>query len=383
MAEVTGPGRPLSIVHVTAFMTVGGVQNMLLGTLPLYDRERFNVRVCCLTRMGEVGEKLIERGVPVDVCRVPSRLGPFGIRRLARWLREARADIVHTHMYAPNITGVVAARLAGAPVIVSHVHSTHEWRSPTRAWLDGRLDRWRHGAIAVSEAVKREYVARTGLHNPDKVRVMHNAPRELPREPGAAGRLRAELGLPERARVIGSVTRLVPVKDLPTLLRATAELMRRREDVWLVLVGRGRERAALERLAGELGIAGRTVFAGERLDVAAFFELFDVFALSSLTEGCPNVVMEAMGFDLPIVATDVGGVPELVRTERTGLLVPARDWAALAAALGRVLEDRELARRLGRGGAEFVRGFTRPAYVARLSAYYEELAQGRVRAGGL
>jgi glycosyltransferase involved in cell wall biosynthesis len=173
--------------------------------------------------------------------------------------------------------------------------------------------------------------------------------------------------------VVGAVTRLVPVKGLDVLVQAARRVVDRFPEARFVLVGRGRERAALERQLADLRLKERVILAGERLDVEGFYRMFDLFALSSHSEGCPNAILEAMRFGLPIVATRVGGVPELARDGESALLTPDGDADALAKAIARLLADPALARRLADRARDDAREFTVPAYVAKMQDYYEEL----------
>jgi glycosyltransferase involved in cell wall biosynthesis len=361
-------------VRIISFMNVGGVQGMLLKTLPYFDRQRFNLRVCCTTRNGEVGKELQRLGIAVDVVPLRSRLNPFDLRRLAHWLKDARADIVHTHMYASNISGVLAARWARVPVIISHLHATHEWRSRTRVLMERFNDRFRDGYLAVSGAVRDAFLETTRLNCPDKIKVLYNISRfsDTPLAGDATG-LRQELALPADCPIVGTITRLVPVKGLDILLRAARIVVAQRPEVRFVLVGKGKMKEELARLAAELGIEKNIIFAGERLYVENFYALFDLFLLSSRTEGCPNVLLEAMHFGNPIVATRVGGVPELIRDGETGLLAASESPEELAKAVQRVLNDRVFARRMAIKAAEFSKKFTRANYLATLQQYYEQL----------
>lgn len=365
-------GRPLNVVRVISFMNVGGVQGMLLKTLPHFDRERFNIRVVCTTRNGEIGRQLQQVGVPVDVVRVEGRLNPFGLRRLAAYLRSAQADIVHTHQYASNITGVLAARWARRPVILSHIHASHEWHNRGRALLDRFNDRFRSGYLAVSESVRDAFLQATGLRCKDKIKVLYNIVNAG--EPVAADpALRAQWGIPPDAPVVGTITRLVPVKGLDVLLRAAKLVIERRPAVRFVLVGKGKLKDELPRLAAELGIGPNVIFTGEQVRTADFYAMFDLFALSSRSEGLGNVILEAMQFGKPIVATRVGGIPELVRDGRTGVLVEPESPESLAAGIEKMLADRDLARRCMANGLDFVKGFTVESYVAEMQNYYEQL----------
>jgi glycosyltransferase involved in cell wall biosynthesis len=193
--------------------------------------------------------------------------------------------------------------------------------------------------------------------------------------PPANGGLRAELGLPDGVPLVGEVARLCDVKGQRELIAALAEV----PDARLVLVGDDLEqggafRDALEREAGRAGVRDRVVFTGPRPDARALIGELDVLALPSWTEGLPLVVLEAMASARPVVATPVGGTPELVEDGETGLLVPPRDPGALAAALRRLLADADLRRRLGEAGERRVRErFSLDAMTGRVLAIYDEI----------
>ena len=370
--------RPLRIARVISDLRVGGVQNMLNGTLPLFDHDRHEVRVACTYKLGDIARRLVDAGVPCDLVPVKGRMNPLGVRRLATWMREHRLDVVHTHMYASNITGLLAARLAGVPVVVAHVHATHEWKTPMRGRVDGALARWRDMTLTVSGAVRDAYFDATGLAPSDRVRVLPNAPRTLRRNPVGGAALRRELCIEATAPVFGTIARLVPVKAIDMMIRGIAPVLRQDARARLVIVGPGPDRAALEALAASLGVGAQVLFMGQRIDVEIFFELFDVFLLTSRTEGCPNVVMEAMTFGKPIIATRVGGVPELVTHEVTGLLVPDQDHAALTSQALRILSEPQLRAKVSEGASAFISGFSRTAYVQKLGVLYDELTERKL-----
>ena len=365
--------RRIRVIRIISTLAIGGVQSMLLNTLPYFDRERFELRVICTDRNGKLARILREQGVPVELVKVNGRLNPFHVWRLARRLRALRPDIVHTHMYASNITGVAAAHWARVPVILSHIHSAHEWRGAARIWIERVLHPLRSGYIAVSRHAEQAFLEKTGLPCGEMFRVMPNAVRPLGTETDTSVDLREKLNIPAGVPVIGSVTRLVPVKGLPTMLRALKRVIQEEPEVRLVLVGRGAEHERLEQLARRLGILRNVVFVGESRNVARYYRLFDIFALSSLSEGCPNVLLEAMRLGKPIVATRVGGVPEVVEDGRTGLLVEARQPEALGAALLRLLHEPGLRERLADAAREEGNQYTRKVYVDRMQSYYEEM----------
>jgi glycosyltransferase involved in cell wall biosynthesis len=365
--------RPLNVVRIISFLPVGGVENTLLMTLPKFDRARFNVSVCCTYRKGPIAEKLEEQGIPVHLCKVASRLNPIHIWRLSRFLKSLKADIVHTHMYSSNISGVLAARLAGVPVIISHIHATHEWKSWNRIFMERIVNRFRDGVITVSQNVKDIFLQKTRLKCADKVRALHNMARFSDQAAGDGRIVREEFGIPTDAPVVGMVARLVPVKGVDIFIQAAAQILEGCPPARFIIVGDGKERKKLEALAAKLNLTGKLFFAGERREIENFYAAFNVFALSSRNEGFGNVLLEAMHFDLPVVAAATGGVPEVVLDGKTGLLVPPESPEPLADAVLSLLEQPELARRLVEAARNRLVEFSLERYVEYLENYYQEL----------
>jgi glycosyltransferase involved in cell wall biosynthesis len=319
-------------------------------------------------------------GFPVELLDVRRTIRLGAAWRLRRLLREQGADVLHTHtQVAPNVLGRIAARLAGTAA-VSHLHIENYFRpqriprAVLRA-LDNATARLCARVIAVSEDTRRAlveqgYPARLIDVVPNGIEL--DGTRET-------GDLRLELGIPVDAPVVGEVARLCDVKGQRELIEALARL----PGAQLVLVGRdleqgGAYQARLEREAERLGVRERVHFAGFRPDAADLLGQLDVFALPSWTEGLPVTILEAMARRRAVVATSVGGTPELVADGETGLLVPPRDSGALADALGRLLEDPELRARMGEAGYRRVADrFAADTMTRRVLEVYDEIAASR------
>lgn len=333
-----------SIVHVLSSFGVGGQERVALD-LSIGQRARgHEVSVLSLAPApdGAMAEEFAQAGVAVG--RVPKRDGvdPTLVPRLARELRRRGADVVHTHNPLPLIYGAPAARLAGAAAI----HTKHGINpgGPGVRMLRRGAARLVHAFVAVSDTTAAQArmqhdAPRERLHTiPNGIRLDRYAP-----DPEARAAARVELGLGD-AWVVGTVGRLDPYKNQALLVRAMAPLLSSR--VRLVLVGEGPSRPEVEAAVAALPEPRWVVLAGRRMDVPRLVHAFDVFALSSTSEGLPLVVPEAMAAGLPIVATSVGGLPGVVDQDETGLLVPV-DEQALGAALARLERDRDLARAMG------------------------------------
>jgi glycosyltransferase involved in cell wall biosynthesis len=307
-------------------------------------------------------------GFPTHLLRLDRLFRVDGVARLARLLRGERADVLHLHTpLVATILGRLAGRLARVAV-VSHVHiENHFPQRPAQSalyrWLDNATARRAAALVTVSNGTRAALEAQG--YPRGRTVVIHNGV-----APATADAAPLDLQRP----IVGEIARLAEVKGQRTLLRACAGL-----DVSVVLVGAdleqgGAYRALLEREADELGIRNRVLFTGYRADAASLLRSFDVFALPSTTEGLPLVLLEAMAAGVPVVATPVGGVPELVADGETGLLVPPGDADALEAAIRRLLDEPETARRLAANAlAQVEERFSERVMGERVLAVYEDL----------
>jgi glycosyltransferase involved in cell wall biosynthesis len=313
-------------------------------------------------------------GFAVDIVDVGRTYRVDGLLRLARLLRRERADVLHTHtLAAANALARAAGQLARVPV-VSHLHIANHFRPATRALLaglDNATARLAAALVAVSEDTRRAYEEQGYPH---RIRVVYNG---VAAATADANGLREELAIPADAPLVAEVGRLCDVKGQRELIDAVARIPGARA----VLVGADLEQGGayertLRHRADELGVTDRVVFAGYRDDAARVVAAADVLALPSWTEGLPLVVLEAMALGRPVVATTVGGTPELVLDGETGLLVPPRDVEALTAALKRVLDDGDLRRRLGEAGRRRVaERFSSRAMTRDVLALYDEVTR--------
>lgn len=357
--------RKLRVLRVITRMNVGGpaIQAGLLtaGLRP----DRFETLLVAGTEGAEEGNVLALGRLPstLDPIVVPElgrRISPLDdLRALSKVIAIARAyrpDIVHTHLAKAGFVGRVAGRLAGAQAIVHTFHGSvfrnYFGRRESALYLgiERQLARITTRIIAITERQRIELAQLLGL---PRDKIVH-IPLGLDLSPfrDAPDRLvaRAQLGLSSNRPVVGLVARLVPVKDVATFLRAMKLLVRDVPELAVIVAGDGEDRLALEAVAAELELTGRCQFLGWRADLPVIYAALDTLALSSINEGTPVSVIEAMATGRPVVATAVGGVPDVVRHGQHGFLVQPRDPEALASAIRRVLFDRNLAKALGSEG---------------------------------
>jgi glycosyltransferase involved in cell wall biosynthesis len=302
-----------------------------------------------------------------------STLAVWSWAPLVRLLRRERVDVIHSHKFGSNVWGVTLGRLARVPAVVAHEHTWSYEGQPVRRLLDRELiARLSSVFVAVSQEDRRRMIEVERI-DPDDVVFVPNGIDSVPEGDGA--RIRAELGVASDAPLIGAVAVLRPQKALDSLVRAAAELAPEHPALRVVVAGEGPEREPLESLIGELGLESTVTLLGQRGDVPDLLAALDVAVVSSAFEGTPLSVLEYMDAGLPVVATRVGGIPDLIQHGRHGLLVEPGDPGALAAAIGTLVRNPEHARELGAEGRRRRRAeFSIDRTVRMLERIYLDLA---------
>jgi glycosyltransferase involved in cell wall biosynthesis len=347
-------GGRVRIVEILATGTNGGAQEHLLSLLSRLDQTRYDASVIALSG-GSAVRKLQRAGFPVTVLDDPDDAIATGA--VATQLADINPDVIHNHMYRAELVGTRAAIALGEaghrrPYVVSTVHSSRirsdEDRRELRI-LTPQIDQ----LIAVSRAIEAKIAdeGRTGApvsliyNGVDLERYAHTEP---------CCTFREQYGIEPDAVVVGVVARLEPEKGHPTLLEAWPAVLRAVPNAALLVVGEGSRRDELERQAAALRIAHRVVFTGRRDDVPSVTAALDVAVLPSYREAQGLSILEAMALSRPVVASRVGGIPEVIEDGVSGLLVPPHDSKALAGAIIRLLKNHPLADMIGRAGHDVV-----------------------------
>jgi len=381
------PARRIKVVTLVDYLTFsGGAESLALLVATRLNPERFESIMCVSRFPAPAGLKLGDLDLAAFEQLKRTELGflPLERRRkvelrpwikLARFLRRERVDVLHAHKFGSNVWGTIAGRAARVPVILAHEHTWSFQGQPMRRLLDRELiARGASKIIAVSRADQRRMTEIEQI-DPDRIVFIPNGVGPLP--PPSGRDVRAELGIDPAAPAIGIVAVLRAQKAHDVLLRATSTLIARFPDLRVLIAGDGPERASLERAADELGVQANVLFLGDRTDIPDVLTALDLAVSCSDFEGSPLSVMEYMDAGLPIVATAVGGVPDLIVPGVHGLLVPAQDPPALAAAIAELLSDPERARTMGARARERRREeFDIDVQVRALEALYTDLLDG-------
>ncbi len=382
-ARVLGPDGRRSILYIIGSLNLGGSERHLVHLATRLDPTRFQPMICCLVERGPLFARAQASGVPcvcLDVRLTSQRVRSYwglAVRlvRLVRLMRRHRIAIVDAYLFLAYAVAIPCAWLARVPIRIAQRRGLHTSKPPVpgRQLLERLVNRLTTQVVANSQAVARDTAQDEGLPA-GRIAVIHNGV-EIPDAPsGARGR---PPGLPE-GRIVLCVANLISYKGHLDLVAAAADTLPAHPDVSLVLVGDGGMRRPIEEAVARHGLQGRVHVLGQREDVPALLAAADLFVLPSHEEGFSNALLEAMARGLPVIATAVGGNRETVEDGVSGLLVPPRDPAALARALGALLGDPAAARHMGQAGrARVAAHFTLDRMVQETEALYEALLRRR------
>lgn len=350
------------IVFLIDGLGMGGAERLLVIYLQYLDRTRFEPRVCVMqVKNGNPMAAEIEKlGVPMDTVPVKRLADPSALPQLLGYLRRVRPAVLHTQLEFSDTLGCTAARLLGIPA-VSTLHTADAPEKGEKSYRRLKLRWWilRHittRVIAVSAGTRRHHL-RVGKLPPEKVVTLHNGidlSRFIPIPPAEKALLRVSLGIPAEAPVLITVAVLRPPKGIHFLLEALPDILNVVPETRYLIVGDGDHREKLKSIAAEKGVSDRVIFAGTRRDIPQLLAIADIFVLPTLTEALPTVLAEAMAAGKPIIASHVGGVPEMVDDGRNGLLIPPAAPRELTGACLKLLENPERAQEMGRAGRQIV-----------------------------
>lgn len=381
-AKTGGGGRPARVLYLIIDLPVGGAEIQLLNLVRHLDRDRYDPIILCIGKNGPIGEEIAREGIPVV------ELGRFrkgGIDRtivktLREFLRKERISLLHSHLYHANLYGRLAAFREGIPAVCT-IHNTYARVKMHRQIINWWLARKTARIVAVSKPVRDDIIRYDHVH-PSRIIVIPNGVDwEKFDIPASRDEARVRIGLSVDRFVVGSIGRLEEQKGLRYLLESIRLMRTGGKDVILLLAGSGKEEERLREQAASAGLEDSVLFLGTRRDVPDLYRAMDVFALPSLWEGGPITLLEAMASRLPVVATPVGFVPEVVQDEVNGYLVPAKDPHALAEALWRVRENPATAKALGVAACETVRDrYSHRHLAGRVMELYGKVLSGELLA---
>jgi glycosyltransferase involved in cell wall biosynthesis len=368
---------PLNLLWLQTGAQIGGTELINFRIWQRLNKTRFSVQVCFLDEPGPISDLYRQEGCEPVHLRYHERPLSQVWHHWQQLLTDHRPDILHIFGTRANLLGRLTARRYARARLISGQHNAGSSHPATR-WVERATSRQVDLYIANSQAGAR-WLQTHGHIPPQKMVIIHNGLDVTPYMAAERGQLRPLLGSPSHEPVIVSVGNLRKVKDQETLLTAARTLGDDGCGFQLWLVGDGQRRVALEKLAQAFNLQDRIHFLGWRSDVSAILADADIKVLSSRTEGLPTAIMEAMAAGLPVVATAVGGVPELVQDNLTGLLVPPDDPPALATALAKLLVNPPLRQQFGRAGQQRIQThFALTDKVAELEQVYSRIVSSAI-----
>jgi L-malate glycosyltransferase len=372
---MNGMSEPIRVGLFIDRFDPGGTQRQFLEVLRGLDRSRFSPHVACFDAEGAWFARVRDLDVPVAVFPIRGFARPEAGRALyafRRWCTERRLSMVHTWEIYSNIFGLSGAILAGVPVRIGSRRGLNPDRRRGLRLMQRMAYTTAHLVVANSDAAGRQL--RVEGVRASKIVVARNG---LDLDAFGARTYR------QRPRRILMTAGLRPIKGLDVLVQAAAHITAKVRDVEFIIVGEGPDREPALRQARDLGVADRFSFLGHREDVPALLSSADIFVLPSRSEAFPNAVLEAMAAGLPVVASAVGGIPEVVADGHTGRLVPPDDPSALARALVGMMNDPGGAAALGQAGRRVVEEqYSLPAMIARFEQLYVSALASQARARG-
>jgi glycosyltransferase involved in cell wall biosynthesis len=355
-------------------LNIGGAEILLRDLSVGLAQRGFRVSIGYSTP-GPLAQDLKELGLPVTRLPRLMRVDPILFGGMIRLMRKDIPHIVHTHLFKSDFHGRLAARIAGVPVVVSTLHSIDRW-AQTRllgnlyGWTSHFTDR----IIAISDDVKNFHMANTAVDESKFVTIENGVDvQRFARQRSSRQEIQKEFSLNDSTPVFGIIGRLTPPKDHIVFLQAAALILQRVPLARFLIVGDGPLRNDLESHAKEMGIQNSVIFTGFRRDIPALLAALDVLVISSLWEGIPVTLLEGMASALPVVATKVGSIPEVV-TEETAILVPPSDPSSIAQACLKLANDPDLRVHMGQAGLKRVSAsYSIDAMVDRTAGLYAEL----------
>jgi glycosyltransferase involved in cell wall biosynthesis len=361
--------KKIKVLQIITRLMIGGAQEHMIYLCDLLDKKRFSVKILSgaqTARESDYVDAVRKKNIKLILLpQLVREINPFldlvALFKMLVYIKKEKFDIVHTNSSKAGILGRVAARLAGAPVIVHTVHGwahhdyMNKWRRRLYVILERIAEKLSTKIVAVSElnikkalhdhiGHRRKYqLIRSGIDLKKFSRTGINVYEE-----------KRKWNIPPQNKVVGSVTRLFDEKSPGDFIRMAYEILKKNGRVSFLLVGDGPLRKEIEAMVVEYKISEKVLLTGFRSDIPELLSIMDVFVLTSVTEGSPRVLPQAMMMGIPIVATQVGGVPEAVKHSENGFLVPPKDFRALAQRTLQLIENPSLAEKMGEAGKQMV-----------------------------
>lgn len=370
---------PPSVWYVFPRMNLGGAEKHVLRLASRLRERGFQTGIATVFQEGDLAAMVRREGIPFVCLGEKGEWDAGTLVRIFQWMHRTRIDILHTYLFGFHFFAGLSARLLKVPVVLSSRREIALWQKKRHRWLENLGNLTVDRVVCCSKAAE-QWTLKQEIIPQEKVVTIHNGV-DLSVFGGRSGasKIRAEFGIPSGDAVVGTVANFSEEKGYPYLLDACQRIHETQPDTWFLFVGSGRLQEEVKEKASKISAGRRIIFPGRRSDIPDLLSAMDVFVLPSVIEGFPNVLLEAMAMARPVVATRVGGIPELVDSGRDGVLVPARDGVALADAVTALLSDKDSALRMGERASEKIkRNFSLDRMVDDYEKLYRRLLGERV-----
>lgn len=380
------PNKKIKVLYIYPSLRIGGAEELrFLALKNMKNRECYDIKICCIEEIGEIGEKI--RGLGIEVFCLNKSSKPYNLEAtfsLIRYLLKNKFDIVHTSLFNSNFHGRISAFLTGVPIVISEEHSEHyQYRSLKflpYIWSDRILSIFTDKIICCSRNLMNS-IAKLEKIPSDKLFLLLNTfNAEKLKIKLEKGYVKKEVGVSNGDLIIGNVASLSPRKGQDILIKAFKLVKAKIPDAKLILIGGAdiKFKEKLVRLVKKLGLDNEVLFLGKKENIADYLNIIDIIVLSSLFEGIPLVLLESMHMQVPVIATDTGGISEVIVNNQNGVLVKVNDVESLAAETVRLLKNKEERLRLANEAARTVaERFNSDRYVNKLDELYTELYRAK------
>jgi len=371
--------RPIRVLHLTFNMGIGGTEQVIRQLVTGLDDRQVRPEILCIDGyVGPLGEQLQDQGIRITALSRQPGFDRALIRNIREVLVADNIDVVHCHQYTPWAYGWFAALGTGVKVVFTEHGRFHPDRYRYKAILVNQFMAWSTRAMVAISSATRDALARHEFIPRRRIEVVYNGIAPLQPDASEMARVREALSIPPQAFVVGTVSRLDPIKNQTMMLRAFARFVERCPQAYLLIVGDGPERQPLELLAEQLGVRDQVRFTGFIDAPVNHLALMDVFLLSSHSEGTSMTLLEAMSLGIAPVVTGVGGNPEIVEHERNGLVTRPGDEVDFADALIRLWECPEDRQALSDAARRcFQERFHRDSMLKAYQGIYQHCLPGR------
>lgn len=362
----------IKVLHVTFNMGIGGTEQVIRQIIENSDATSLCHEILCIDgTVGPIGRELQEKGIHVESVQRQSGTDFNLIRSIRRLIKQRSINILHCHQYTPYFYGVVAAVGSGARVIFTeHGRFYPDRHNARRRWINPLLNLLTDNITAISKSTA-DAVAEYEYMPRKKIQVIYNGIKQIELGGQTREALLQELNLSPEYRYIGTVSRLEPIKNQTMMINAFSMVKQKIPELRLILIGDGAKMHDLRQLAESLGLKDDVVFTGFIDNPQKYISVFEVFLLSSFSEGTSMTLLEAMSLDKPCVVTNVGGNAEVIIDNTSGLVVPDNDAEKFSAAILSLLEDENKIREFGKAGKEiFTKTFSAQKMVSDFQALY-------------